>query len=702
MRDSLIDLAGLNVAAEDFLGAVLQAAAQPVWVVDPDGVIRFANPAALAALGYDSAVELSGRGSHESIHHHHPDGTPYPAADCRMLLPRTTGEVIESELDWFFRRDGSMFAVSYVSVPLEMAEGRGAVVAFSDIEDRLRVERVLRDHEEVLATQQTSLRRVATLVAAGAASEDVFSGIAAEVAGLLGLATVVIWRYEPDGRASVLANWSDRLHGFQTGSRWPLDGPSAAALVLQTGRPVRIEDYENVRSTISDAVREAGMTSAAAAPIVVDGHIWGSISTGQIGYRPLPDRIEDRLADFTELVAAAISNTSSREELALLAAEQGALRRVATLVAQGVSPADVFAVVAEEVGLLMSSIDITSILRYEPDGTATVIATWREGGEDVIPIGTRLALDGESARTTVLRSGRPVRIDWEEGTGSFAAIARKVGVLSGVAAPIVVNDRLWGRIGAGSTQPEPLPIGTELRLAKFTELVATAIANTDSRAELTASRARIVAAGDETRRRLERDLHDGVQQRLVSLALRLRMATSTLPPEVDEPRRRIGRIEGELYQVVDDVREISRGIHPAILSEGGLKPALKTLARRSAIPVELTQFGSDRRLPETVEVACYYVVSEALTNAAKHAHASVVHVDVNADDSNVQLSIRDDGVGGADLNQGSGLVGLGDRVEALGGRIEVDSPAGGGTSLLVRIPIGGHPSAPRGDGGARE
>jgi signal transduction histidine kinase len=217
--------------------------------------------------------------------------------------------------------------------------------------------------------------------------------------------------------------------------------------------------------------------------------------------------------------------------------------------------------------------------------------------------------------------------------------------------------------------------------------LAVSLDNTQLYAELTASRARIVAAGDETRRRLERDLHDGVQQQLVSLGFELRALEAALPPD-HELRDQLAHTTSGLARALEDLVEIARGIHPAILSEGGLGSALKTLARRSAVPVEL-KLGSDRRLPEQVEVAGYYVVSEALTNAAKHARASVVHIELNGDDSILELAIRDDGVGGADLDRGSGLVGLGDRVEALGGRIEVASPPGGGTSLLVRIPIEG-------------
>jgi signal transduction histidine kinase len=234
----------------------------------------------------------------------------------------------------------------------------------------------------------------------------------------------------------------------------------------------------------------------------------------------------------------------------------------------------------------------------------------------------------------------------------------------------------------------PLPVGIENRMAEFTELVATAIANADSRAELAASRARVVAAADATRRRIERDLHDGAQQRLVSLGLELRAAEAAVPVELSELRTQLARTAQGLAGVVDELLEISRGIHPAILSRGGLGPALNMLARRSALHVEL-DVRTDRRLPSPVEVAAYYVVSEALTNAAKHARASVVHVRLEAVDSIAQLTIRDDGVGGADPGRGSGLIGLRDRIEALGGKIEVASPAGGGTSLLVSIPIDG-------------
>jgi signal transduction histidine kinase len=242
-------------------------------------------------------------------------------------------------------------------------------------------------------------------------------------------------------------------------------------------------------------------------------------------------------------------------------------------------------------------------------------------------------------------------------------------------------------MSVSSKQPGPLPVDTEARIADFAELVATAILNAETRTELTASRARVVAAADETRRRIERDLHDGIQQRLVSLGLELRSAQATVPPRLGELEGELSHVAEELVGVIDELREISHGIHPAILSEGGLGPALRALSRRSPIPVEL-ELHAERRLPEPVEVAAYYVVSEALTNAAKHAQASVVLVELDTHDAVSRLTIRDDGIGGADLSQGSGLLGLRDRIEALGGTLEVASPAHNGTTLLIEIPLG--------------
>jgi len=287
----------------------------------------------------------------------------------------------------------------------------------------------------------------------------------------------------------------------------------------------------------------------------------------------------------------------------------------------------------------------------------------------------------------MLRTGQPARTDSHaDHPGAIGTRIRQLGIRSSVACPITVQGRLWGATAVSSTQPQPLPPDTQARIADFTELAATAIANTQARAELAASRARIVKAADQTRRRIERDLHDGIQQRLVSLALDLRATQASLPVQLGELHAQLDRVADGLSQALEELRETSRGIHPAALSQGGLGPALKVLARRCPLPVQ-ADLKLQTRLPEPVEVAAYYVVAEALTNAAKHAHASLAHLAVQAHRDRLHLSVADDGVGGADPTRGSGLVGLSDRVQALGGTITVHSPTGQGTTLQIALPI---------------
>jgi PAS domain S-box-containing protein len=538
---SFTDLAGLNVSAEDFLSAVLGAAGQPIWVVDRDDVIRFANPAALAALGYEDVGGLVGLRSHEAIHYRRADGAPYPADDCPMRLTRTTGETVARELDWFFRRDGSMFPVSYVSVPLDMPEGRGAVVAFSDIEDRLRAEREVRERDEILAEQQASLRRVATLVVGGAASTEVFAAVAKEVAQLLGMTMVQIWRYEPDGTGTVVGAWGELAHPFQAGTNWPFDDATIAALVEQSkaGRAVKIDDFAQLAGTIAEAANEIGIRSAAGAPIVIDGELWGMIGVGTVDPGPVPDRIERRLVELTELVATAISSSASREELARLANEQAALRRVATLVARESPPAEVFAAVAEELGGLLDAA-ATRLVRYERDETATIVSSWGRLA-DAVPVGTRMPLGGINAISLIARTGRPARIDdYAEATGAIGEYGRRLDARGAVGAPVLVAGELWGAMVVSSRQNEPLPAGTEGWIEEFAELIATAIANVQARSDLAASRARIVAAADEERRRVVRDLHDGAQQRLVHTVITLKLARRALEKDEESGATLVG------------------------------------------------------------------------------------------------------------------------------------------------------------------
>jgi signal transduction histidine kinase len=386
----------------------------------------------------------------------------------------------------------------------------------------------------------------------------------------------------------------------------------------------------------------------------------------------------------------------SQSELANLLEEQAALRRVATLVAEGTPPEKVFPAVNEEVARLLD-VEGTRLMRYEADGTATFVASW--GEPTIVPAGTRIALDGRNIASLVRSSGRPARIeDYEDAPGSVAALARERGVRSAVGAPITVEGQLWGAMTAFSKTDKPLPSGIELRLADFTDLVGTAIANAQARVDLTASRARVVAATDDIRRRIERDLHDGTQQLLVSLALDVRNTQASVPDTQPQLRNELADIADGLVAALDDLREISRGIHPALLARGGLRLALKALARRSPLPVELG-INLDGRFPERVEVAAYYVVAEALTNAAKHARPTAIWVAADVVDGRLRLTVRDDGIGGADPANGSGLTGLTDRVEALGGTITVHSPPGEGTTLQVWLPLSAPADPP--DAGVR-
>ena len=515
MPRSLTDLAGLSVTAEDFLAAVLDTAAQPIWVVDPDDLIRFANPAALAVLGYDNADDLVGCRSHETIHYRHPDGTAYPAEECPMRRTRLNGERVANDLDWFFRRNGSMFAVSYDAMPLDMPEGRGAVVAFTDIDDRLRAEEVLRERDAILAAQQASLRRIAMLVAGGAASGDVFAVIAREVAQLLGTALVVVWRYEPDRPATVVGAWGDRPHPFEAGTTWPVDERTAAALLPEIGIPARIEDFGEIGGIIPDAIRETGIRSGIGAGIVVDGELWGVMGTGVAECEPLPDHVEDRLSGFTELVATAIANIEARKDLA-------------------------------------------------------------------------------------------------------------------------------------------------------------------------ASRARIVAAADDERRRVVRDLHDGAQQRLVHTVVTLEMARQALESEGTDASALVTEALDHARRATNELRELSHGILPSVLTANGLRAGVGALASRAPVPVDVDV--SVGRLPAEIEATAYFVVAEALTNVAKHADARSASVSAHVEDAMLTVAVRDDGVGGA-RTDGSGLLGLRDRIAALDGRLRVESPPEGGTLVAAALPV---------------
>jgi signal transduction histidine kinase len=545
------------------------------------------------------------------------------------------------------------------------------------------------------AEEQAALRRVATLVAGAATPEDVLAAVASEVGRLLDVDYTALMRADPGDMITLVGNWASAggagAAPSPVGSRFELGGRNMSTLVLRTGQPVRLDAYEDVTGTIgATGARLWGFRSSVGAPISVEGRPWGLMLVACTRDEPLPAGTEARLAGFTELIATAVANTQARIELRKFAEQQAALRRVATLVARAAPPEEVFTAVTAEAGQLLE-VDSTFLVRYDPDDMITIVGTWTTTGvAPPNPLGSRFVVGGRNVTTLVVRTGEPAQADYAQSGASGpigSAATDEWGLRSSSGAPVSVGGRLWGVMIAASAREAFLPADTGTRLAEFTELVGTALANTEAQAALAASRARIVAAADTARRRIERDLHDGAQQRLVSLALQLRNSTQASPrPGADALAAQMNLVAGEIHGVLNELREIARGIHPAILAEGGLRPALTTLARRCAVPVRL-DLELDRRLPEPVELAAYYVINEALANTAKHAHATSTDVRVAADGGLLRISVRDDGQGGADPARGSGLTGLRDRVEALGGQLTLRSPRGAGTTLGVALPL---------------
>jgi signal transduction histidine kinase len=580
------------------------------------------------------------------------------------------------------------FAVAGAAVAILIGELAATATANAQAKRELRE----------LAETQAALRRLATLVARGESPEAVFAAATREALRHFGNGTARMVRYELDGTATLLANEGTTGPHVRVGEPWEGYPPTGlTAAVLRTGETARVDDYRDVPG--GEPYLLEGLRSAVAVPIHVNGRLWGAIAVGS-DQAPQPPDTEQRMTQFTDLVATAVANAQTRgalqashDELARLLEEQAALRRVATLVARGIHPTEIFLAVSEEIRRLLGA-DSTGIARFEPDGSS-VVALGGVGDVPVdLPPGTRVKLRDYIAPAVVLRTGRAAQVDEDLWSGASDPIAnglRELGIRSMVASPIIVEGRLWGVVNALSRRG-PFPANTADRMADFTELAGTAVGNAESRAEVAASRTRIVAAADEARRRIERDLHDGAQQHLLALALRLRSAAAA-PRESDEIRTEITDVADGLTGVIDELREISRGIHPAILTSAGLRPALRALGRRSAVPVEMNvRIGG--RLPEPVEVGAYYVVSEMLTNAAKHANASVVEVDAEDAEGTLRVCVRDDGVGGADPLRGSGLVGLRDRIEALGGMFSLHSPSGGGTTVCCELPVlagGGQP-----------
>jgi len=731
--------------------------------------------------------------------------------------------------------DGSVWGVLAVGAALNgpplAPDAADRLANFADLVSTAIVNTEAHDQVRRYLDEQAALRRVATLVARGVSPAEIFSAVTHEVGGLLG-SEAAIARFEPDGSAMVVVGVTEGIPVVSIGTRWPLEDFLASTAVYRTGRPARNDHtgHRNASGTVADSLRKMDYVSTVAAPIVVEGNLWGVMTVSDRRER-LPPDTEERVARFGELVATAIANAGSRSALADsearkravmdwaldcivtidhegkilefnpaaeatfgfrredvlgkgmaeliippslreehyrgleryletgegpilrkrlelnglrsdgtefpveltisritvadlpmftaymrditdrkrgeeerarllrgesaaraeaeaaseraqdLAREQAALRRVATLVAEAAKPEQVLAAVAQEVAEVFG-VELVTVCSYESDAILVLSSV----GVPAFPAGSYWPLDVPSLPRTIHATGRAARIDDFSGASGLDASAREAGVRAAVGVPIVVEGSVWGSINIATTENSPLQPDAEERLGRFTDLVATSVSNATMRGELAASRARVIAAADETRRRIERDLHDGAQQQLVTLAVALRRTEAKFPGELDELRAEVSRVADGLTGAVEELREMSRGIHPAILSEGGLSPALKALGRRSDVRVKL-DVRYEGRLPEQVEVAAYYIVSEALTNASKHAHAAHVWVSLRVEDDWLRLSIRDDGVGGADPRRGSGLIGLKDRIEALGGTKKLESPSGRGTRIEVEIPI---------------
>jgi GAF domain-containing protein len=537
-----------------------------------------------------------------------------------------------------------------------------------------------------LAEEQAALRRVATLAASGIAQEKLFAAVTEEVGQLLGSHLAGMARYENGDTVTVLATWAAEGEHPLVPGPWPLDRGDLASEIWRTGQPVRIDDYDGVPGRIAAFVREElGIGSSVGTPITVEGRLWGAlfVHTRQAD-PPFSRDSESRLTSFAELVSTAVANAEGRAGLARLNDEQAALRRVATLVARRVPPEDLFAAVTAEVERLLP-VDFAHMGRYEPGGTIAVLAA-SGTTVDHFPVGRRWSLGGKNLATIVFETGRPGRIDgYADAFGPLGVTGRELGICSSAGTPIIVEGRVWGVVIAGSTVEQALPADLEARLGSFTELVATAIANAESRAELAASRARIVAAADESRRRIERDLHDGAQQRLVHAVIALKLAMRALSNAEPNAGKLVAEALRHAEQANSELRELAHGILPGALIRGGLRAGVEALVSRVSLPVTVNV--PVERLPAAVEATAYFIISEALTNVVKHARATGAQVTARVERGELRVEVRDDGVGGARGGQSSGLGGLADRASALDGRLELESPPGGGTRLFAVLPI---------------
>jgi signal transduction histidine kinase len=482
----------------------------------------------------------------------------------------------------------------------------------------------------------------------------------------------------------VVGDWHRDGRAGEAGRVFAFGGDTISARVIDSAAPARIDSEDDLRSSFAQARwRELGIGASIGAPILVNGEIWGVVtasrSAGQPAFEPTAER---DLGSFAVLVAQAIENVEARREMALLLQEQSDLRQIATLVAAGRPASEVLGQVVKKVSRLFDARSV-GIVRWNgvPD-EVVVIHGWSADGSTSYGQGQVLHPGSAGATISVLETGLASR------AGGYSPEGVEESV---IAAPVIINASLRGALSAQRSRNEPFPDGAEVRLRSFADLAAQSISNERAQEKLRASRARIVREGDAARQRFERNLHDGAQQRLVAVSITLRVAISRLTTDLETAQQLLGTAAEELSHALQELRDLARGLHPAILSHRGLGAALQALAGRTQLPVTLEN-QVQSRLPPSIEAAVYYVVAEALTNVTKYAEASQVVVHVRCDDNVVYVQVADDGIGGATAQTGSGLSGLADRVEALGGRFEVASPPAGGTRLRASIPLEHRPS----------
>ena len=549
--------------------------------------------------------------------------------------------------------------------------------AVANAESRMAISR--------LADEQAALRRVATLVARGVEPAELFAAVSREVGRMFGSDLAAVGRFDADGPVHVVVGLARTFAGVTVGSRWPLHERMTVTAVHRTGRSARVDasDWSGVDEPIGVVARELRTVSSVSSPVVVEGRVWGAITVAD--REPLPRDAEQRLESFTELIATAVANAESRAALSRLAEEQAALRRVATLVAQGASPATVFDTVAAEMAALLQADGGLTMCRYEEDSELTIVAH-RGAQEPQLQPGRRIRHDDpHSVTATVRRTGQPARQDTYTDThGSIGHVIERLRFRSGVGVPILVEGRVWGVTVANWMSDQPPPPDTERRMAQFGELLDTAIANADGRDQLNASRARLLTTADDVRRRVVRDLHDGAQQRLVYGIVSLKLVRRALPDDDRDLRSLVDEALEHVERGNAELRELARGILPAILTHQGLRAAVESLVARLDLPAQVDV--AEERFPAEVEASAYFTIAEALTNVLKHAGASHAEVTASATDTALRVEVRDDGIGGADPD-GAGLLGLQDRAAALGGWLTIQSPAGGGTVLAATLPL---------------